>query len=89
MARVVQRRTPPYLLIVFVILFIFATVMAVLFLNKFNTAEEQLVKLRETERQIISSTEARNADVAAMIREYQKPKPGGKILMSMCRAISD
>lgn len=77
MARVVQRRTPPYLLIVFVILFIFATVMAVLFLNKFNTAEEQRQKLEATERQLISSAEARNADIVAMMRDYDKPRPGG------------
>ena len=77
MARVVQRRTPPYLLIVFVILFIFATVMAVLFLNKFNTAEEQLVKLRQTERQLISTTESRNPDIAAMVREYEKSRQSG------------
>ena len=39
MARVVQRRTPPYLLIAFVVLFVAATVMAVLFYNKFADAQ--------------------------------------------------
>ncbi len=77
MARVVQRRTPPYLLIVFVILFIFATVMAVLFFNKFNTAEEGVAKLEQTQKQLISTGESRNADIAAMIREYDKSKQSG------------
>jgi hypothetical protein len=70
MARVVQRRTPPYLLIVFVILFIFATVMAVLSFNKFNTAEEQLVKLRQTERQLISEDQKKLPEIGDMIRQY-------------------
>ena len=39
MARVVQRRTPPYLLISFVVLFVVATVMAVLFYNKYADAQ--------------------------------------------------
>ena len=77
MARVVQRRTPPYLLIVFVILFVFATVMAVLFFNKFNTAEEDRVKLRQTQSQLISPSESRNADITAMIREYDKSRQSG------------
>jgi hypothetical protein len=72
MARVVQRRTPPYLLIVFVILFVFATVMAVLAFNKFNTAEEQLVKFRQTERQLISEGQKKLPEIGDMIRQYDE-----------------
>ena len=72
MARVVQRRTPPYLLIVFVILFVFATVMAVLFLNKFITAEKQLVDLRQTERQLMSNEQSRLPEIKDMMNQYDK-----------------
>jgi len=66
----VQRRTPPYLLIVFVILFIFATVMAVLFFNKFNTADEQLKVLRGHRAKIISGEQEGRAQIRDMMRKY-------------------
>lgn len=72
MARVVQRRTPPYLLIVFVILFIFATVMAVLFFNRYNTAEENLKGLRDLRAQIISGEQEGRAEITAMMDAYAR-----------------
>ncbi len=83
MARVVQRRTPPYLLIVFVILFIFATVFAVLFFNKFNTAEEQLVLLRQTERQLISEDLKKLPEIGDMIRQYDKARQTGGVAQTV------
>lgn len=72
MARVVQRRTPPYLLIVFVILFIFATVMAVLFFNKFNAADEKQKVLRGHRAKIISGEQEGRAQIRDMIRKYDE-----------------
>lgn len=72
MARVVQRRTPPYLLIVFVILFVFSTVIAVLFFNKFNTAEEKRKILAAQRVKLISSEQEGRADISAMKDNYTK-----------------
>jgi hypothetical protein len=83
MARVVQRRTPPYLLIVFVILFVFATVMAVLFFNRCNTAEEQLVLLRQTERQLISEDLKKLPEIGDMIRQYDKARQTGGVAQTV------
>jgi len=83
MARVVQRRTPPYLLIVFVILFVFATVMAVLSFNKFNTAEEQLVQFRQTERQLISEDLKKLPEIRDMIRQYDKARQTGGLAQTV------
>jgi hypothetical protein len=75
MARVVQRRTPPYLLIVFVILFVFATVMAVLFFNKFNTAEEQVMQFRQTQDLLISANDLKSRpEITDMIHQYENAK---------------
>jgi hypothetical protein len=79
MARVVQRRTPPYLLIVFVILFVFATVMAVLSFNRCNTAEEQLVQFRQTDRQLISEDLKKLPEIGDMIRQYEKARQTGGV----------
>ena len=70
MARVVQRRTPPYLLIVFVILFIFATVIAVLFFNKFNTAQEKVDRFRASSAKIISGEQQGRGEIRAMMKRY-------------------
>ncbi len=72
MARVVQRRTPPYLLIVFVILFIFATVMAVLFFNKFNGAEEKRRVSSGIRAKIISGEQEGRAQIRDMMRKYDQ-----------------
>jgi len=71
----VQRRTPPYLLVVFVILFIFATVMAVLFLNKFNTAQEKLKISSGLNAKIISHEQVGRAEITTMMDAYDR-SPG-------------
>jgi hypothetical protein len=73
MARVIQRRTPPYLLIVFVILFIFATVLAVLFYNKASGFEKKHNALSLQMRGLASSDDLRSAQVKDMLREYRNP----------------
>ncbi len=74
MARVVQRRTPPYLLIVFVILFVFSTVIGVLFFNKYNTAEEKLKAHLKDKPRLISREQERRTEIKAMAREYEQAK---------------
>ncbi|MCD6303997.1 MAG: hypothetical protein J7M21_03425 [Planctomycetes bacterium] len=76
MARVVQRRTPPYLLIVFVILFVFATVMAVLFFNKYDKAEKQRKRLAAIQAELISREQFSRPEIRQMINNYNKATGG-------------
>jgi len=76
MARVVQRRTTPYLLIVFVFLFVFAMLMAMLFYNKYDRSEKQLAEFRQTEQQLISADQSRLPEIKELISGYKKARPG-------------
>jgi uncharacterized coiled-coil protein SlyX/uncharacterized protein YukE len=76
MARVVQRRTPPYLLISFVVLFVVATVMAVLFYNKFADAQLRYLARDAEKNQLASPEQLSSGDIRQMIAEYQKQPAG-------------
>jgi uncharacterized protein YukE len=73
MARVVQRRTPPYLLIAFVVLFVAATVMAVLFYNKFADAQLRYQAMDTRMKEMATPEQLNSGEVRQMIGEYQKP----------------
>ncbi len=79
MARVVQRRTPPYLLIVFVILFVFATVIAVLFFNKFDTAEKKRKQLSRRVNALANAEQLNRPKIIAMVNDYKKSRGEGGI----------
>jgi hypothetical protein len=76
MARVVQRRTPPYLLISFVVLFVVATVMAVLFYNKFADAQLRYQAMDTRMKELATPEQANSGEIRQMIAEYQKQPPG-------------
>lgn len=74
MARVVSRRTPPYLLIVFVILFVFATVMAVLFFHKLDQEREQSAKNQSLLRRLISRAELDQPEIKRMQKNFDSAR---------------
>ncbi len=77
MARVVQRRTPPYLLIVFVILFVFATILAVLFFNKYNGAQKKYDQTLAVRKELANSEQLKRAEIRQMRNEYKRSSKGG------------
>ncbi|MGB2820295.1 MAG: hypothetical protein WBF17_04900 [Phycisphaerae bacterium] len=77
MARVVQRRTPPYLLIVFVILFVFAASMAVLFFTKYDGAQKQHLEEKEVRKQLADSEQLKRAEIRQMRNQYIKSAKAG------------
>lgn len=77
MARVVQRRTPPYLLISFVVLFVIATVMAVLFYNKFADAQQRHLALDGQMKQVATKDQLSGGEARQMLANYVKPPAGG------------
>jgi uncharacterized protein YukE len=76
MARVVQRRTPPYLLISFVFLFVVATVMAVWFYNRSADAQLRYQALDTRMKEMATSEQLGSGDIRQMIANYQKPPTG-------------
>ncbi|HUS92456.1 MAG TPA: hypothetical protein VM695_11435 [Phycisphaerae bacterium] len=72
MARVVQRRTPPYLTILFAILFVFAAVMDVLFFNKYNDAQEKLTATSNLRRQLANNEQLKRPEIRQMLNNYSK-----------------
>jgi hypothetical protein len=76
MARVVQPRTPPYLAIVLALLFVIATVMAVLFFTRYNTAKKGLDSARTQRDRLANSDQLRRPDVKEMVEEYRKSRGG-------------
>ena len=77
MARVVQRRTPPYLLIVFVILFVFATVMAVLFFNKYNGVQKRYAQTLLLRKQLANNEQLKQPEIRQMVNQYKKSTVAG------------
>jgi len=77
MARVVQRRTPPYLLIVFVILFVFATVMAVLFFNRYNGVKKRYAQTLALRKQLANNEQIKRPEVRQMLNAYSKSRGDG------------
>ena len=79
MARVVQRRTPPYLLIVFVMLFVFATVIAVLFFNKYTGIQEKYRAVLTQRKQLANNEQLKRAEIKQMMSKFtksqQRPRP--------------
>lgn len=72
MARVIERRTPPYLLIVFVLLFVIATVLAVLFYTNFAKADKKRASLLAVRNQWKGDVDPNtDSEFAAMLREYE------------------
>jgi len=77
MARVVQRRTPPYLLIVFVILFVIAAAMAVLFANKYSGVQKRYVQTLTLRKQLANNEQLRRAEIRQMVEQYKKSSKAG------------
>lgn len=72
MARVVQQRSnPPYLLILFVFLFLIVTALTVVFYLDGDKAKKNLAKLQETTRKL-AGKEMDSARVQKMIKNYEK-----------------
>lgn len=70
MARVVQRRSnPPYLLIIFVFLFLVATTIAVLQTMEADRLEKELASLEETSESIVDSTDLQRPTVQELQRQ--------------------
>jgi Skp family chaperone for outer membrane proteins len=79
MARVVQRRTPPYLLIVFVLLFVIATAMAVLFFSKYDTTSDELARKSQLNTKLVNSEQLDRGDIKQMIKNYSDSvRAGGR-----------
>lgn len=86
MARVVQRRTPPYLLIAFVVLFVAATVMAVLFYNKFADAQLRYQAQDARMKELASYDQLNKSDeTTKMIAEFHKPDGPHKTVIGQFR----
>ena len=77
MARVVQQRGgPPYLLIVFVILFVIATALATLFYIKYDEVQGLKVKVDQLNESLVNDRELKWPRVVKMRDNYQKAAPG-------------
>ena len=74
MARVVQRRTPPYLTIVFAILFVTATVLAVLFFNKWTGSDKTSKARAALIASLANTQERKRAEIRQMMRNYEQTK---------------
>lgn len=76
MARVVQRRTsPPYLLILFVFLFLIATAAAIMFFVGRDTAVKGKAQAEDKLAQYVSTADENDADVQAKIKEAASSSP--------------
>ncbi len=72
MARVVQQRTsPPYLLIAFVVGFLAATTLAVVFYVKYDNVQEEKAKTQRTLSALASLSQRRNPRIAKIIGSYR------------------
>jgi len=83
MARVVQRRTPPYLTILFAILFVFATVMAVLFFNKYSTFQEKYEKVDQLRRELANNEQVKRPEIQQMLNRYKKSRGAGGVPLTV------
>ena len=74
MARVVQQRGgPPYLLIVFVFLFLLSTAMAVLFYTRYDKAAADVVREARARESLASPVELRRPEIVKILDAAQKP----------------
>jgi len=89
MARVVQRRTPPYLLIVFVILFVTSTVLAVLFFNRYSDLQEQQTKLLAEQREVASKNDLDSGEVKKWRQDFRTRRPGDPEAKTVLRRLGE
>ncbi len=81
MARVVQRRpNPPYLLIIFVFLFLVSTTLAVLFYTRQDDAREKLAKKQQELKKLAEDTDFRKGYVKGHMAQKAKPSATGDIV---------
>jgi hypothetical protein len=74
MARVVQRRTPPYLAIVFAILMVTSMVLMVLFFNKWSNADKENKRRADLINHMATAQERNGALFRQMFRNYDDAK---------------
>ncbi len=84
MARVVQKRSgPPYLLIVFVMLFLIATVMAVLFYLNFDEQRALAAEEQQLREHLASDREIEQGRIAELLQQRQDRTLGSTVLGHM------
>lgn len=81
MARVVQQRSsPPYLLIVFVMLFLIATVLAVLFYLNYDEQRKLAASSQELREDLASDREVSQGDIAELLRKREDGTLGATVV---------
>ncbi len=72
MARVIQRKGPPYALIIFVFLFLVASTIMILQLMRADEVEQRLAAVEDTLNALASPRERQNPQISGMIRKYNQ-----------------
>ena len=91
MARVIRRRKNPLLpiLLVFVFLFLIASVLATLAYNNWKEEANARKQVLAVRKKIISDTELKNPTVKTIVDEYDKDSKAPTVVTELTRRIAE
>jgi hypothetical protein len=89
MARVIARRTPPYLLVVFVILSLTTGTLAVLFFNQRSEMEQKAVKLEQELKEVARKADLETPEIIKWRQDFRALPAGNPEQKTVVRRLGD
>lgn len=89
MARVIARRTPPYLLIVFVILFLTAGTLCVVLFNQRNEIQLKLAKTEQEQKEVAKKSDLETAEINKWRTDFRNMRSGDPEQKTVIRRLGD